>query len=576
MSLQQLQDIALDYFQALGTPVALSRAIQVRYGDWEGIARASVDPVHYIDARTYRLDNLACTFFKKVKGLPSGIDTSQAALKEWYDSERQCFQTNLRLDDDYSSYRNEKFFRSIRKNFYKLVGRPPVGKPEIRFGPGSTFEVKGKHIAVPDKIAAQPIFTTHASTYLYDYLETGWGRRNSGSLFADDQSHVVALLPEKLPKHGGADAWVGQLRPVRVALSRAYELVEGNRWDTAPKNACVDRSIGIEPGGNMVYQKAYGNAMRRSLNRFGLLLRPERVKGKPDWFAKTGKDSQQVHRKLAKQASVDDTMATQDVRKASDTMCRAVVQYGTGRWYQVLNELRSHKTLVEGRWVVLEKFSSMGNGFTFELETALFASIAMTIADELGVQLRVNVNFSVYGDDIIIPTEMAEKMAAALAYCGFEVNSSKSFSSGPFRESCGGDYYDGSPVRGLYLKKVPSSVGDWITLHNLFKRCEEFVALPSALDKVRSMIPVSCRNYGPVEFGDTVLHHLRWPEKAKMKRLPSQEVQLQITVPVVEDYPLDRWDVLSIVTSKLYGLDGDRIAMRGDPISYHTKWVSFG
>jgi hypothetical protein len=576
MSLQHLQDIALDYFQALGTPVALSRAIQLRYRDWEGIARASVDPVHYIDAKSYRLDVLACTFFKKVKDLPSGIDTRQAALTEWFDSERQCYQANLRLDDDHACYRNEGFFLAIRKNFYKLVGRPPAGMQDIRFGPGSTFEVRGKHIAIPDKIATQPIFTTQASTYLYDYLCTGWGRRNAGSPWQDSPLLDVALISEKLPARGGADAWVGQLRPIRVALSRAYELVDGNRWDTAPKNTLVDRSIGIEPGGNMVYQKVCGNKMRRSLNRFGLLLRPQKVEGKGDWFAKTGRDSQQIHRKLAKQASVDGTMATQDVRKASDTMCRAFVQYGTGRWFKVLDELRSRKTLVEGRWYCLEKFSSMGNGFTFELETALFAAIAMTIADAKGIELIPTVNFSVYGDDIIVPTEMSEEMVSALAYCGFEVNTSKSYSSGPFRESCGGDYYNGSPVRGLYLKKVPESVGDWITLHNLLKRAEEFVSLPSALDKVRSRIPVSCRNYGPVAFGDTVLHHQRWPEKAKLKRAPSQEMLIQITVPVVEEYPLDRWDTLSVVTSKLYGMDGDRIAMRGDPISYHTKWVSYG
>lgn len=576
MSLHQLQDIALEYFQALNTPIALSQAIRLRYGDWEGIARASVDPRNYLDAHSYRLDNYAVTLLKKCAGLPTGIDTRAEALKEWAESEESCAKTNARLADDEMNFINEKFFLRLQKNFARLVGRPPVGKPDIRFGPGSTFELSGKHVTVPDKIAALPSFTINAATYIYDYRETAWGRRNANSLFPESPLHDVPLISEKLPRVGGAGLWVDQLRPIRAALNEEFVLVQGNRWDSAPKSALVDRSIGIEAGGNMVYQLACGKAMRRGLNRHGLLLRPFQTEGSWDWQPKAGQDSQQIHRALACKGSVDDSIATLDVRKASDTQCYQLIKRVAGKWWPVLEELRSPCTEVFGHDISLDKFSSMGNGYTFELETALFASIAMTMADVEGVQLIPNVNFSVYGDDIIVPVELAEMMTAALAYCGFELNKSKSYVSGSFRESCGGDFFNGSAVRGLYLKQLPESVGQWITFHNLVKRAETHVPMAKVLDKVRANIPVSCRNYGPVSFGDVVMHHARWPERAKLKRDANQCSWLKITVPEVESYTYDRWDVLSIVASKVYGITGDEIALRGDPISFHAHWVSFG
>lgn len=576
MSLQHLQDIALEYFQALDTPVALSQAIRLRYNDWEGIIRASVHPSNYLNARDYLLDNLACTLLKKCAGLPTAINTRNEALKEWAESEEQCELTNLRLSDDEELYINEKFFLKLERNFYRLVGRPPVGKPDIRFGPGSTFELSGRHITVPSKIYSQPSFTVNAVTYLYDYKQTSWGRRNSNSLFTCSPLHDVALVSEKLPRIGGAKMWVDQLRPVADSMKLEYCLVEGNRWDSAPKNALVDRSIGIEPGGNMVYQLALGKAMRRGLNRHGFLLRPEHRRGGWDWQPKIGRDSQEIHRELARQGSLDGKTATLDVRKASDTQCRVLIRRATGKWWPQLEELRSPSTEVYGHQIPLSKFSSMGNGYTFELETAIFASIAMTIADATGVQLIPNVNFSVYGDDIIVPVELVELLKAALVYCGFELNASKSYVDGPFRESCGGDYFDGSAVRGAYLKSIPQTTGQWITFHNLVKRVETTVPMPKVLDMIRMHIPATCRNYGPDSFGDVVLHHQRWPEKAKTKRDANQCSWLRITVPVVESYTYDRWDVLSIVASKVYGITGDEIALRGDPISFHPHWVSFG
>ena len=135
-------------------------------------------------------------------------------------------------------------------------------------------------------------------------------------------------------------------------------------------------------------------------------------------------------------------------------------------WFEVLDALRSPMTHVRDdvvgkeAWVRLEKFSSMGNGFTFELETLLFAAITEVTCDN--ADARLGSGIWVYGDDIIYPSVHASAVASALRWCGFIPNKTKSFSTGPFRESCGGDYFLARNVRSYYIKDNPHEPSDWI------------------------------------------------------------------------------------------------------------------
>jgi hypothetical protein len=101
----------------------------------------------------------------------------------------------------------------------------------------------------------------------------------------------------------------------------------------------------------------------------------------------------------------------------------------------------------DGTWRELEKFSSMGNGCTFELESLLFLCICRSIIPE-----NLHGCISVYGDDIIIPQEYTEAVVERLNSLGFSVNADKSFWQGSFRESCGSFTFDGIDVRPFYLK----------------------------------------------------------------------------------------------------------------------------
>jgi len=140
----------------------------------------------------------------------------------------------------------------------------------------------------------------------------------------------------------------------------------------------------------------------------------------------------------------------------------------------------------------LEKFSSMGNGFTFPLESLIFWALASAASDDI---------VTVYGDDIICAVKDVELIIKVLEACGFAINKGKSFWSGPFRESCGSDYYRGIDVRPVYVKTVLSGI-DLFRLHNHFYKIGDEEQRRSIL----ALIPESLRLWGPSCYGDGHLH----------------------------------------------------------------------
>jgi hypothetical protein len=126
-------------------------------------------------------------------------------------------------------------------------------------------------------------------------------------------------------------------------------------------------------------------------------------------------------------------------------------------WYFYLSALRSTHVSIGQDEVELNMVSSMGNGFTFPLQTIFFSCIVravarvqgLTLHDPHGEQLG---NWGVFGDDIIAPKIIAPHVIRVLKLFGFRVNEAKTFVEGPFRESCGHDYYRGQNVRGVYIK----------------------------------------------------------------------------------------------------------------------------
>jgi hypothetical protein len=219
---------------------------------------------------------------------------------------------------------------------------------------------------------------------------------------------------------------------------------------TVPKKTDIDRCACKEPDVNMYLQKGVGNHIRRRLRRFGVSL-----------------NDQSVNRRLAERGSLDGSLATLDLSAASDSLVKSCVEALLPReWYLYLNDIRSHFVDVDGTLVETEMFSSMGNGFTFELESLVFYSLMRATSYFGGFQGVI----SVYGDDLIIPTGMYEDARWVLKVFGFTLNPEKSFAAGPFRESCGGHYHLGEDVTPFYLKRPAIRITDAIRIANQIRR----------------------------------------------------------------------------------------------------------
>lgn len=222
---------------------------------------------------------------------------------------------------------------------------------------------------------------------------------------------------------------------------------ESNVMFTVPKNTTIDRVACKEPDINMYLQKGVGKFIRKRLKRrCGIDL-----------------NDQSINRDLARKGSIDGSLATVDLSSASDSVTTGLVEaFLPPIWFSAMNAIRCPTTMVDGEVHVNEMFSSMGNGFTFELESLLFYVIARAIAYFEGVKGDI----SVYGDDIIIPTGIYHQLEWVLGVLGFQVNPDKSFHTGGFRESCGGHYYYGCDVTPFYLRAPIVRLTDLIHVCN--------------------------------------------------------------------------------------------------------------
>lgn len=233
-----------------------------------------------------------------------------------------------------------------------------------------------------------------------------------------------------------------------IASNWEYVVVRGNALFTVPKTSDIDRVACKEPDINVFIQKGFGDQLRRKLRSVGINL-----------------NDQSVNANLAREGSISRDIATLDLSSASDSVtCALVERVMPSGWLLHLSAVRSQMTEIDGEWHLNQMFSSMGNGFTFELESLLFYAICRCVQYFTGVKGVV----SVYGDDLIVPHGIVENLVEALQYCGFRTNPDKSFwdSSEPFRESCGSHWYAGSDVTPFYIRGPVQTLSDLILLLN--------------------------------------------------------------------------------------------------------------
>lgn len=340
-------------------------------------------------------------------------DPEVEARKRFLQAEQLCADTNRRLSSCYNPKgRLGELIHRVRKNIASLL--PEISSeliseqivPRCGWGSGSTSSSKGAWVSFYHKQIA-------------------------------DQHATPAFLPLVGRLLMEEPHWTGKLLP------RPYNTVS-----FVPKNAKTHRAIAVEPSLNAFVQKGVGSLLRDLLKKWGVNLHDQ------------GKNAE-----LARKGSIDGSLATIDLSMASDTIAYQAVKYLLpDEWSIFLEYLRTPGYLdLDGSKQVhpYHKWSSMGNGYTFELETLIFSAVVKSIVNK-------GDEWAVYGDDIVVPSYALEDLASLLDHLGFLMNTEKSFASGPFRESCGKDYFLGHEVRGFYLKEIkfmtPFVWANWLRL----------------------------------------------------------------------------------------------------------------
>lgn len=470
----ELENIVMALCQDVATPVSLTVAKLIEAREYDQIAVKQVDPSDYTNPHAYKLDVTIVDLLRKCESLPTSFDRKAVAVENFYKCERECYRTNERLSSYFGSIHiessdlAERIIVRARKKIAQILGAPPRSL-EGRFGPGSTYGDKGVYTTIPDKMTSRPTLTLEAMSMIPLWGQTAWARCTS-------------------------------------ELKRQLELSRGNRFTTVPKDAKKHRGIAVEPSVNLFYQLGLGRVLRKALKKAGINLLV----------------AQEIHKRVACEGSIKGHIATIDLSNASDTISYNLVKLLLpSAWFTVFDQLRSPRTSVDGKWVLLEKFSSMGNGYTFELETLLFLAIGAAVLEEKGLPCSPGVDIHVYGDDIIVPTSAALDVIATLQFFGMTANKDKTFTSGPFRESCGGDFFDGVAVRPYYLKEFPNEPQDYIAMANGIRALaysDSFsnhsdAHLKRAWFRILDAIPSDVRRLrGPKDLGDLVIHdhHERW------------------------------------------------------------------
>jgi len=386
--------------KGIGSPRALTVALLLQNGEWDQLLDLKIDPNNYFDSHSFMDDYLVTSVLQKNQRLPTSIDKKAVAIRKFYDAEKLCSETNARIRDFREDPRSVgsdiiTTVLNVQSIIQRVIGPYPTRnelgyiESKMRFGPGATTSLSG--------VVTQ-------------------GRKFSNNRL-DCTEDLVAFRTWCFP-----EVW----KPIVTDLN----VVQGSRLTTVPKNAKTDRCICIEPDLNIFIQLGIGASIRRKLRHFGLDLK-----------------SQEGNQVLASTAWTRD-LATVDLSAASDTISHEVVRLLLPpEWVRLLEFPRCPMTNVDGDWVTLEKWSSMGNGYTFELESLIFYAVALAVTDVADWD-----SVRVFGDDIIIPNSSMSALLRALNFLGFRVNEDKTFGKGLFHESCGTDWFMGRNVRPFFLR----------------------------------------------------------------------------------------------------------------------------
>jgi len=427
-SSEKTPEVILRFLEALDCPRSLTVALLYRNMEHEQLANLLCNPLDYSDVNEFRDAYAATKFLSKFKDLSLNYDLDEAALLKFNKFELQCKQTNIRFKnlgvDPLFNGPTVWLHNAVVRKISTILGDfDPSEVFELAdWGPGASTLIKRRYASSANKFQREAGITRD----LYD------------------------LIPNEILE-ASYPLWYSRLQEIGFPNFQV-----GNKIITVPKDATANRVIAVEPGLNLWFQLAIGKMIQRRLFRFGIDLR-----------------YQSINQELARLGSIDQNLATIDFSSASDSISREVIrELIPPKWFLLLDSARSRFGIQGETLIEWEKFSSMGNGFTFPLESLIFFATALCCLEYL--QISPNSasgrNLSVFGDDVIIPVRCLDLFSRMSTFYGFTLNLKKSQFSSTFRESCGSYFMRGIDVKPIYLKDSLSDVTSVYRLANAVRR----------------------------------------------------------------------------------------------------------
>lgn len=422
----------------------------IRNRDLEGLEevrnRAVSLSTTVVNAASLRL---LSSFQRRVES--SDPSLAKIALDGFLKSEEICKRNNAKILANWETLMKSRLILEGRKFLKRVLGTAPdITGVKGSHGPGATVSIPRRLASPYEKYGEIPASVGPGAVGLikrYIRSNAQWKRMVYYS-YARKTGNSVLSSP-------GADGvpFYHFESDIEDSMWEGYlKITPFNRVAFVPKSYKTFRTIAIEPTMNVFLQLGVGEVMTNRLRK----------------SIKVDLTDQSKNQNMAKHGSSKGTYATLDLSAASDRISYELVRLLLPEdWFKLLDSLRStgYQLDKDSPIVRYEKFSSMGNGATFPLESAVFTTCVYLALKRRGWS-RLLRDTAIYGDDIVVPVQVASDVSELLEYFGFSVSPDKSYTKGPFRESCGGDFYRGVKITPIYPRSNPIHVTDIYLMYN--------------------------------------------------------------------------------------------------------------
>lgn len=355
--------------------------------------------------------------FKKIKG-PYPLNVLSKQLDDFVEVDKEIGNIKLFRDSNLPILRHA---RAIITRLFKDVDIEESMHARPRPGPGATNTPVEKHMRYEPHV----LYTQIDDVLPYD------------TWFYNSPWHTVVKAQDYL-----------KLVKDKVHSPRS-------RFRFVDKQVGKARGICIEENETQWFQQAFKNLMYETLEKH------------PETRGKVNFASQDVNRKLALSSSRTLSMATIDMKEASDRIPRDLVGY----LFSNLPELREVLLALSTRYIdfpkeicgdkdfiEVQKYAPMGSGLCFPVMAVVHYALITAIILETAIQnrYRLSKKVYVYGDDIILPTQCVQAIYDWLPQFGMKLNELKSYYTSHFRESCGLHAYNGEEITPVYFRSIPT------------------------------------------------------------------------------------------------------------------------